>query len=178
MKTSSPSGGKAKALPQAEKRLVSIGLAIAEEMEAKAVSFYTGASRKKGVRADLKSIFVFLIKEEKNHLKVVKALEKVLKKQGYFKKLKIKGSGTPAKKIFRKGRDFSRAINSGELSLGLWALNTERLSKKFYESMEKKTRNRTAKRFFAQLASFEQRHFKLIDDALEQIAGTEGLFST
>ncbi|MFH1256782.1 MAG: ferritin family protein [Candidatus Diapherotrites archaeon] len=169
--------GKSVAVSAKEKKFISAGLAIAEELESRAISFYGKASKKKGVRPDLKDLFSLLIQEEKNHLKVIKALEKIMKKQGAFERTKVKGK-TPAKKIFRKGKDFSRALSSGEISMGLWALEAERLSRQFYESMAKKSKTPAAKGFFSQLAAFEKRHYKMIDDALEQIAGTEGLFST
>jgi rubrerythrin len=133
-------------------------LNLAEHVESTSKTFYEDEEKRtKGT--ELEAFFAFLVKEETMHLEKILAMKKNVK-NGKIKEIGFERNVAP----------HIHAIPAGnhEMTAILYALWREKKAQEFYADAGKKTKG-TIKKFFSELAEFEQGHVRLLEEYLDDM---------
>ena len=105
-----------------------------------------------------RNLLLFLAHQEEDHIKYVNKIKKSLMKKGKWQKIKklpkLTNLFKPIKKIDHE---------THEVQILHVAMEFERRTKEFYARESTKTKDSAVKRFFKNMAKYEEAHYKLLD---------------
>jgi rubrerythrin len=136
---------------------------VAKEKESR--DFYALHARN-AKQKDLRALFEMLALEEEGHERVLEAMLK-------GKTCPLGKQASLATKTPKIEESFARSEDAGEFSTTLLvAMSFEQKSREFYETLAlatEKSGDEENKKVFASLASFEQRHYDLLNEMYEEL---------
>jgi rubrerythrin len=156
-----------KKLDSESKESIINALIIAEHIESASKNFYEKEAEKT-VGSELNPFFVFLVKEEAMHLAKILELKELLNKSDSSmpKEIKFANTKPPAVHAIPAGQ--------GEMVAVLYSLWREKKAFEFYSQAAEKTVG-SVKKFFQELAEFEQGHVRMFETIAEDSQNTEEL---
>jgi rubrerythrin len=136
------------------------GLAIALYFEEKSYEYYT--DKYDELQNNLfRNLLQFLANQEKDHIARIEELKESLLKKKVIKKDDFKFDQSmfnPITEITDK---------SHEIEILHMAMAFEKRAKEFYAKEEKKTKDKEVKKFYADMTTFEESHYKLLEGLYE-----------
>jgi rubrerythrin len=144
-------------LNQDSKESIVKALNLAEHVERTTGEFYSKEVEKtKGT--ELEGFFQFMVKEEEMHLRKILELKAELEKSDEIKEIGFERNAVPEINAIKAGQNEMTAI--------LYALWREKKAVEFYSKAAEKTSG-AVKKFFEELAGFEEGHVTLLENYVE-----------
>lgn len=130
--------------------------------------------------ADISSFFKFLAGEEELHRRMLEELRSSLEKKGGkgAESARSAPGAVEEKRLLETPKSFSKLLGEAdelkksELKAVLRSMEIEKEFREFYEGMAAKVWNEGARRLFAALAKFEQKHYDLLSELFESVTST------